>query len=92
MYLVALSEISTIKCLKSYLLITPDLKIFSHDGAHVLTVFQNLAPCWSSLTALAVKYSTDLKTYLDDILDTLEDLRWQKITEDTASVYTVSSE
>ena len=57
-----------------------------------LDCFQNLAPCWSSLTALAVKYSTDLKTYLDDILDTLEDLRWQKITEDTTSVYTVSSE
>ena len=68
------------------------LQIFSKlDSYMFVDFFQNLAPCWSSLTALAVKYSTDLKTYLDDILDTLEDLRWQKITEDTASVYTVSS-
>lgn len=52
---------------------------------------QNLAPCWSSLTALAIKYASELRTCVEDILDRLEDLRWWQITEDTVSIYTPPS-
>ncbi|XP_053397792.1 uncharacterized protein LOC123553034 isoform X2 [Mercenaria mercenaria] len=52
---------------------------------------QNLAPCWSSLTALAIKYASELRTCVEDVLDRLEDLRWWQITEDTVSIYTPPS-
>ncbi|KAL4233578.1 hypothetical protein ACF0H5_008259 [Mactra antiquata] len=51
----------------------------------------NLAPCWSSLTALAIKYANELHTCVEDVLDRLEDLRWWQITEDTISIYSPPS-
>ncbi|XP_052239560.1 uncharacterized protein LOC127850513 isoform X2 [Dreissena polymorpha] len=52
---------------------------------------QNLAPCWSSLTALAIKYATDLSTPVEDVLDRLEDIRWWQVTQDSVSVYSPGS-
>lgn len=52
---------------------------------------QNLAPCWSSLTALAIKYASEIRTCVEDVLDRLEDLRWWQITEDSMSIYTPPS-
>jgi len=56
----------------------------------IFIYFQNLAPCWSSLTALAIKYASELRTCVEDVLDRLEDIRWWQVTEDTISVYSVS--
>ncbi|XP_052810361.1 uncharacterized protein LOC128238461 isoform X2 [Mya arenaria] len=52
---------------------------------------QNLAPCWSSLTALAIKYARDLCTHVEAVLDRLEDVRWWLVSQDTASVYSPAS-
>lgn len=44
---------------------------------------QDHSACKASLTALAVKYASELKTHIPDVLEKLEELRKWKVAQET---------